>query len=32
MKHETHMSGSDAILHGRSTHPRVSTSVPGHRT
>lgn len=24
MKHETHMSGSDAILHGKSTHPRVS--------
>lgn len=26
MKHETHMSGSDAILHGKSTHPRVSST------
>jgi hypothetical protein len=26
MKHETHMSGSDAILHGKSTHPRVCRS------
>ena len=24
MRHETHMGGSDAILHGKSTHPRVS--------
>jgi N-acyl-D-amino-acid deacylase len=23
MKHHTHMGGSDAILHGKSTHPRV---------
>jgi hypothetical protein len=24
LKHETHCAGSDAILHGKSTHPRVS--------
>lgn len=27
MQHETHMSGSDAILHGKSTHPRVSLKL-----
>jgi hypothetical protein len=26
LKHETHCAGSDAILHGKSTHPRVSRS------
>lgn len=26
MKHPTHCAGSDAILHGKSTHPRVSLS------
>lgn len=25
MRHETHMAGSDGILHGKSTHPRVGT-------
>jgi N-acyl-D-amino-acid deacylase len=24
LKHEVHCAGSDAILHGKSTHPRVS--------
>jgi len=28
MKHETHMSGSDAILHGRSVHPRAYGTFP----
>jgi hypothetical protein len=34
MRHETHMGGSDAILHGASTHPRVCHIVepPSHPT
>lgn len=26
LQHETHTAGSDAILHGKSTHPRVRRS------